>query len=207
MDMKKILLILITLIIMTSFTIAFTSQQYIKKFISIKAEYAFLTTQNITLREGWNIIYLSHDPDMDTYVKPLNSRTLELSVTKKKSGKWASAICNFEGSKKEISLEEFENNKWQNSGKLKFGKLKNYNLPEWCDEGFVVFSPGLKDRKFRLIFNEGYKKFRILIGKGTEEILAEYNTGIKEIGNVVLIDFNLNNQPVKMITTKSQVGI
>lgn len=212
--MKKILLILLIGIFLIVGTTALISKTSLETKISQDIERDLNIKADVSIIENWNIEYLSYEKDVKSNITILNSTTLEINITNYGGGgyKWMSAICNYSGVD---AIEKFEynpaTNVWTSTGNLNYGKLINYGMNStWCSEnngyGYVLFASTSKNKLFRLKFQEGYKKLKIITGSGSEIILLEFS-GIKEENGIVIAKFksnipNYTDKQITLITTK-----
>jgi len=209
--MKKILLILLIFLIVGA--TALISKSSLEAKISQDIERDLNIKADASIIENWNIEYLSYEKDVKSNITILNSTTLEINITNYGGGyKWMSAICNYSGID---AIEKFEynpaTNVWTSTGNLNYGKLTDYGInSSWCSEnngyGFILFTSTSKNKMFRLKFQEGYKKLKMITGSGSEIVLLEFS-GIKEENGIIIAKFksnipNYTNKEITLITTK-----
>lgn len=132
-------------------------------------------------RVYWLVDHKKYDQYLSTTITSINENTLELNVdiiaSVKKNYKWHSAVCGI--TEQVYYMEEDTQGGFEYSTPipLNYDRLIYYGLPDWCENGFIVFSSGSANqlpKRFRLIFSNGFNRQAIIYtGDSTNEIFTE----------------------------------
>lgn len=164
--MKKLLIITLGILIIVGGVTAFTLPN--SKF--------FPDPQKITPNYDWRFNHVSYEEGISVEITPINATDLEITITNTNGGgyKFHSVICGLDESIEKLEYNE-RTDVWTNTGALNKDLLLNYGLPNWCEEGHILFSSSSSDRKLILHFTEKEKYFTIFTGTGTDQINVGYS--------------------------------
>jgi len=180
---------LVSLLVVSSLTVFFAYPKFIKADEQKSQETVTYTPSSVKVVEisgNWSFDILQEDDDIKTDITVISDNVLELTVHAKhdlRGGyKWDMMICNFTEMENLQYMEEDTQRGFEYSTPidLNYIFLENEGLSsnlhdDTEDYGYVLFSSGSKNqlpKRFRLIFPEGRKHFKIYTGNGTEIIVV-----------------------------------